>query len=157
MKQDTKHTPGPWFVYEPEWNDPPTTGRCDNILIGKKHRNDIPQEIARVNCDSSFFPSEPPLEKVKSSLVKDVVAPAEAIANARLIAASPRQNEVLKKLLHEAMRFDWEDHCAFQLAVEEAEDVLVAADPDYERLYETAEEICSRERERIAMQKDPEL
>lgn len=97
----SKHTPGPatrpahtsgkWLVWEPEFLSP-SGGRAMRLVIGRSRGpREMMQEIAYVNCESSFFRGVRGNEQlpVKSELVNEAFAPAEAIANAKLIAAAP--------------------------------------------------------------------
>lgn len=93
-----KGTAGEWFVWEPETQTGSGSDeRATGIVIGRGRRNDITQEIATINCESMFFENVE-LVPVQSGLLKKEYwpkAPVEALANAKLIAASPTLLEAL--------------------------------------------------------------
>lgn len=82
-----QHTPGPWYVWEPEGDASGWRGSARTIVIcHDADPDDIPQEVAYVHCRSSFLSG--PMVEVPSGLTT-AHAPRDAVANAHLIAAAP--------------------------------------------------------------------
>lgn len=81
-----QHSPGPWFVWEPEYDATPPAEPV-HILIARAIPGDVHQEIARVKCQSFFLEGD--LVEIPSGLVKGAKAPSDALANAELIAIAP--------------------------------------------------------------------
>lgn len=82
-----KYSPGPWFVWEPEFERGGILAETLHIIIAREVPGDIHQEIARVKCQSFFLKGD--FVEVPSGLVMNAKAPSDALANAELVAAAP--------------------------------------------------------------------